>query len=336
MDNGRIIKLTSAEIAALWSMYMADSGSICLFKHFLQNVDDQDVKPEMEFALDIAEKHIVELKRIFEIEGIPSPIGFNEETDLNIKAPRLYSDTFYMYFLLNTAKNGFATYGMAAGVATRKDMLNLFNMAIDQCQEINNRVTNVMLQKGIYIKPPSMDLKHRANYVAKESYLRGWFGQRRTLSATEVTHLYLNHYNNALGKALLMGFSQVAQTPEVRDYFIRGHDIARKHVDILSSILHESSEPAPMMWDTDVMESTIPPFSEKLMMFITGGISAMGIANYGGSMSQTFRHDIAVHYLKMLSEAGLFAEDGASIMINHGWFERPPQTIDREFITKGQ
>jgi hypothetical protein len=36
----------------------------------------------------------------------------------------------------------------------------------------------------------------------------------------------------------------------------------------------------------------------------------------------------------MIAEVGTFVEDGASIMINNGWFERPPQSIDRANLSK--
>jgi hypothetical protein len=336
MEIDRNIQLTSAEVGSLWSTYMNDTASICVLKHFLETVKDEDVKPEIEYALEISKRHVSEITNILIQEKIPLPIGFKEETDLNPNAPRLFSDSYYLYFLRNIGKNGLAAYGMAFGLATREDMLDLFSEALVEAKEINKRVSKVMLQKGLFIKPPYIDIKHEANYVEKESYLRGWFGQRRTLSVNEVAHLYVNSYNNSLGKALLMGLSQVAKTPEVRDFFVKGHDMARKHIDVLNSILHESSQPSPMTWDTDVMDSITPPFSEKLMMFLTCAIAAMGVANYGGSLSQTFRHDIALRYARMLSEAGSYAEDGASIMIKNGWFERPPQTIDREYLTKGQ
>jgi hypothetical protein len=227
-------------------------------------------------------------------------------------------------------------YGMAVGMTTRDDMLDFFGQALKDSEQINRKVSETMLKKGLLIKPPYMDLNHEANYVEKESYLRGWLGHRRTLSANEVSHLYLNSHNNALGKALLIGFSQVSRTPEVRDYFIKGHDMARKHIDVLNSVLHESSQPSPMTWDAEIMDSTTAPLSEKLMIYLVVSISGMGVANYGGALAQTFRHDLALRYGRMISESGSFAEDGASIMIKNGWFERPPQTIDREYLAKGK
>jgi hypothetical protein len=33
-------------------------------------------------------------------------------------------------------------------------------------------------------------------------------------------------------------------------------------------------------------------------------------------------------------EVGQYANNGAKIMINNGWLEQPPQTVDREALAK--
>ncbi|PFN78568.1 hypothetical protein COJ85_31550 [Bacillus sp. AFS076308] len=324
------IKLTSAEIASLWSTYMSDSAAVCIFEHFLEAVEDIDARGEIEFAINISRKHIDKIREIFLLENYFVPIGFSIEQDVNKKTPRLFSDIFYLYFLLNMGAGGLANYGMALQLSTRKDTVDFFSKAIYESVELKQRVTNIMLNKGIYIKPPYLDYENeKPVFVEKESFLRGWFGERRTLTSQEVSHLYLNLYNNQLGMTILIGFSQVAHTPEIRNYFIKGQEISRKFINILNNVLTESSIPAPKAWGTEVTKSTSPPYSEKLMMFLVGAISSIGIANYGGSMSLTLRHDLPLKYAKMLAESGSFAEDGASIMINNGWFERPPQSINR-------
>lgn len=333
-ETDKNIHLTSAEIASLWSTYMSDSAAICITSHFLKTVEDPEIVPVIEFALNVSKDHVNEIKEIFNKEGYHIPVGFDLKKDVNMNAPRLFADSFYLYFLLNMGTGGLANYGMALNLSTRKDTIDIFSRAVYKSVDLKRRVTDVMLNKGIYIKPPYLDFKEKPTFVEKESFLRGWFGERRTLTTQEVSHLYLNLYNNSLGGAVLIGFSQVATTSKVRDYFIKGHDKARKFADILRSVLTESSLPAPMTWDAAVMNSTTAPYSEKLMMFLVGAITAMGIANYGGSLSMSLRHDIATRYSRMIAETGTYAEDGASIMINHGWFERPPQCIDRENLSK--
>ncbi|WP_090235473.1 DUF3231 family protein [Lentibacillus halodurans] len=62
-------RLTSAELANLWTSYMNDSMAICVIKHFLANAQDKDVIPILKYALDLSQKHINEVSEIFQREA---------------------------------------------------------------------------------------------------------------------------------------------------------------------------------------------------------------------------------------------------------------------------
>jgi hypothetical protein len=48
------------------------------------------------------------------------------------------------------------------------------------------------------------------------------------------------------------------------------------------------------------------------------------------AMAASQRRDIGLKYASLIPETLLYAEDGANIMIKHGWIEEPPQADDRE------
>jgi hypothetical protein len=152
------------------------------------------------------------------------------------------------------------------------------------------------------------------------------------LVSLEVANLHDNIQRNALGASLLMGFSQVASSKRVGQYMVRGKEIAQKHVEIFGPILREGDLPVPMTWDMEVADSTVPPFSDKLMMFTTTQLIAIGMGYYGTSMATTVRRDLQTHYSRLISEIGLYAEDGANIMIDNGWMEKPPSAPDRNAL----
>ncbi|WML47180.1 DUF3231 family protein [Neobacillus sp. PS3-34] len=143
-----------------------------------------------------------------------------------------------------------------------------------------------------------------------------------------------NVQTNAIGKALMMGFGQAAQNPDVTQFLLRGKRIATKHMDIFSDILIKNDLPAPMSWDMAVTDSTEKVFSDKLIMFHSSAMIAAGIGNYGAAMAASPRRDICLKYASLIPEIALFAEDGANIMIKHGWLEEPPQSDDRDNLAK--
>jgi hypothetical protein len=331
--NEHTIQITSAEIANLWVNFMNDSAAIPVLKHFLQKVKDAEIKPLIEMALNISRKHVVEIASILEIEQYPVPIGFTDE-DVNVNAPRLFSDTFSLYFLRNLGRAGIASYGIAFSMGARKDIRDLYSQYVDEAKKLEDEVKEIMLSKGIYIRPPQIPPNESVGFVEKQSFLKGWFGERRTLTAMEIAHIYMNLYTNSLGKVMVLGFSQVTESEEIRAYFVRGVDLAKKVHETLESFLKESSLPVPMTWDSEVTNSTVSPFSDQLMMFLVGGMSTIGMANFGGSIAFSMRRDIVAKYLTLLQDAGLFSEDGINLMIKNKWFERPPQSPNREYLAK--
>ena len=47
-------------------------------------------------------------------------------------------------------------------------------------------------------------------------------------------------------------------------------------------------------------------------------------------MSETLRTDLSNNYMRFLTEAIKYSKDGGNIMIEKGWFEKPPQAIKHE------
>jgi len=164
--------------------------------------------------------------------------------------------------------------------------------------------------------------------------LTGFFGERRPVNAIEITHLYMNIQRTALTKALIMGFAQVSQSQKVRQHMERGMDVKSKHIKVLSDILLQDDLPAPMTWDSEVTDSTVQTFSDKLIMFHLAALNAAGIGNYGVAIGLSPRRDIALLYTRLMAELGLYVEDGAEIMIDNGWLEEPPQADNRKELAR--
>ncbi|MGO4890480.1 DUF3231 family protein [Anaerobacillus sp. MEB173] len=333
METENHIRLTSAEISSLWGSYVNNSLSICVLRYFMKIVEDTEIKSVVEFALKTAETSLEDAKKIFKEEGYPLPHGFTNE-DVNLNAKRLWSDEFFLRYLNHMAKAGFTAYGMGVGMSSRKDIREYFNKTLNLNLELNAKAKDVILSKGLYVRPPFISPPDKVDFVKKQGFLTGWFGERKPLLGVEIAHLYHNIETNAVGKALIMGFSQVADHQDSRDFFKRGKEVSSKHIEVFNSILKDEDIPAPMTWDTDVTDSQEAPFSDKLMMFHINLLNATGIGNYGLAMSGSTRRDLITHFVRLSAEIGQYTEDGANLMIKHGWLEEPPQSVDREDLTK--
>nr|WP_017378949.1 DUF3231 family protein [Paenisporosarcina sp. TG-14] len=322
-------QLTSSEISFLWGIYLGDTLSICVNKYFLQHIQDKNIKTIVEHTLNLSQQHVEIVRGIFTDEEIPIPLGFTEE-DVNLKAKRLYSDTFCLNYVKGITKVGLATYSVALSSIFREDILSFNSQCIASLVELNNETTRVLLEKGLATRPPSIPYPTKVEFVHKQSFILEMLG-KRPLLGIEVANLYTNILTNNLGFCMGVGFAQVADSKELRDYFSRGIDIALKHVKVFGDYLENQSItiPLPLSSNQDVTDSTESPFSDKLMMYHLGFISAGGAGNYGVSISTSMRSDLTVDYSRLIAEVLKYSEDGLNIMIKNGWFEQPPLASHR-------
>jgi hypothetical protein len=146
-------------------------------------------------------------------------------------------------------------------------------------------------------------------------------------------HICFQIYNQtSWGELLSWGFAQVAQSKEVSKYFKAGIELSKNQIEAFGNVLKKEELPVPSFWDHDVTDSTIPPFSDKLMMFHVSGLNALSIFNYGAGLSGSQRHDIHLLYMKLIPQIGLYGETGARLMIENEFMEQTPLASDRDAL----
>ncbi|WP_186577891.1 DUF3231 family protein [Aquibacillus kalidii] len=330
------VRLTSSEISVMWSSYQNNSFSICTLNHFLANVDDPNIRSVLQYSYEISEENLQKTRKILMKDNQPIPIGFTKD-DVNQSAPRLYSDAFYLYYLKNMAKVGISVYGIALTTTARSDVRSMLSEAIKTSTELYNRTTDVLVEKGLFIRSPFVTTPDHVDFIEKKDYLGSPFNlinNNRPLNVVEITHIEANIEANIVGKVLLSGLSHVAKTKQVSQYCNRGKEIANKHVNVFTDMLANDELPTPMPWDIEVTDSTTSPFSDKLIMFHTTLMIASSISNYATSAAASLRTDISASYIRLSGETALYSKDGINIMIKNHWLEQPPQIPDHKRLGK--
>lgn len=321
--------LSSTELGSLWTQYQNDSLAACVLSHFLQHVEDEDIREIVQYALKVAQDNLSQITATLTSSQYPIPKGFTQE-DVNLDAPRIFLDAYYLYYLKHMTRLGLAAYSLALSLAARSDIRSFYQGCLNSSMELNMKVTDSMLSKGIYIRSPYIPPEKKIEFVEDPSYLGSFFGQKRYLNVLEVNNLFANLQTNIIGEALITGFSQVATSATVRDYLLRGKDIAKKHAGIFATALKDSDLPAPHPINTMITTSTTSPFSDKLMLFHVTVMITAGIGNYGLSISTSQRMDLTIDYARLMADVGLYAKEGANLMIANKWMEEAPQATDRK------
>ncbi|MBG9811342.1 hypothetical protein ABD68_06945 [Bacillus endophyticus] len=328
-------QLTSAEIACIWTNYMQDSMSKCVLSYFLQTIEDEDIRPLIQLAYDISCVHIEKLTTLFQQEQIPLPTGFTDE-DVNVNTPRLYTDAFILQYLAHMARVGMLGYSGFTSMGARKDLKTYFIKGLRETSDLFDQTTDLLLEKGLYIRAPYIPYPTKTDFVDSHKYLSGFslFSKQRPLNTIEISHLYMNSVTNHIGSKLSLSFAQISPHKEVQNWMLRGRDISRKHMRVFTRILLDSDIESPISSDVAITDATTPPFSDKLVMFHMGMLSATGTGNYATAASASQRSDLIIDYERLSLEVALYAKDGADIMIRNKWMEQPPTTLDKEKLVK--
>ncbi len=333
-EKGKQIRLTAGEIGQLWLQYLNDSSSICLLRYFLEKAENVEIKPIIEVALELSKSHIQKITAILTEEKNVVPYGFSIKEDVDLNAPRLYSDSFVLNFINQMSKVGLTTYAGSVGTSVRSDIKAYYMDCLTETMQLYDKSTELLLSKGLFIRSPSLPNLEEVEFVEKQWFMLDVFGEKRPLIAAEVDNLFANLQRNALGVATLTGFSQVAKDKDVKQFFLKGLEVGNKHIRLFRGKLEESKLPAPMGWDSEITNSTSHTFSDKLMMFFTSGLISLSVGYYGTAISQSPRGDISTMYNRLSLEVQMYSEDGANIMIKNGWLEQPPMASDRDELIR--
>ncbi len=306
-----------------------------MIRYFINTVQDKDISEVLQFALDLSESHLQKIKEFLTKENYPIPKGFTDD-DVTLEAPALFTDTYISVFIQIMSIHGLTRYAGAIGCAIREDQRKYFKQVISESLELYDIATNVLVNKGIVSKPPTFNNHQKVEFIKKQNFLTGWLGKRRPINAVEVSGTYLNMQKTMTKLVLELGFSQVAQSKDVRKYMDRARHVCQSHLEILASMLKEDNLHIPRTFDSEVTDSTIPPFSDKLMMVFITTLLSSAIGYYGEAMSMCQRRDLSVNYSKMIVEMGLLAEDGINLLIENEWMEQPPLATNHEDLAKNK
>jgi hypothetical protein len=312
---------------------MFESMNRCILKHFVSTVEDIDIRDIIIEKLDAKEARIKTLKEIFSKEQFPVPAGFSDQ-DVNLNAPKLFTDTFMAQYLHFMSRMAIYDYNLSFSVSPRSDVRKVFSDSLSFYVQIQNKIMDILLQKGLYVRSPYVPYPEQVDFVKEESFLDGLFGDKRPVHTIQITSLSLNIQRNILGHQILIAFDQVTKSQNIKAYFEKGKELSKKFMDTFTSPLKDADLIPPSYGGIGITNSTIAPFSEKLMLNLIGALNTYAITIYGYSLSNSARNDLFAKYIKVLSETGDYALEGIKLLIKYGYFEEPPKLPNRSELAK--
>jgi spore coat protein CotF len=325
MNSGNI-KLTASEMASLWDAYINNTHNVCVLKYFVSVAEDAQVADVLHKTLEIVQREVQKNKQIIQSENIPVPLGFGDQ-DVDINAPRLFSDTFSLMYVKSLSRVMLTSCALMYTMSARSDIRSHFKDSINQATIVFDAVSDTMLTKGIYTRPPFIEPPKKVDFIEDKDYFRGsnFLKDQRYLNAVEITHIFGNIEANVIGNTLTKAFGQTADLKKVREFMNEAGELSEKVINSCSQFLTGSNLPSPMGAETQVFSSTKSPFSDRLMMYELSLLTAAGVTDYATSLATSMRNDLRSHYMNLFSDTLKLANKAEGIMIANSWIEQPPQ-----------
>jgi hypothetical protein len=324
------IPLISSEITGIWNSYMGESLISCLLKSFISNVADTETLTLMQDTLKLSSSRIEVLTNLFNQEKIPIPEAFTDD-DINLNAPRLFTDGFYLQYLGYTSRIAMQNYTLILNQIARIDIRDYFTKCITEYISLYNRSADLRLSKGIFIRAPRVEVPKKVQYVENKNFIIEHFGEKRPLLTIEITHAFSNIFANIIRKAFLTGFKQVCKSDKkISDYISEGITMATKHTGILNSLLTSENIPITSSSDSYVTDSIVSPFSQKLILNKITIMCSAELTGMGMALADVRRSDLQSTYVKFTADILKSSNNCADIMIDNRWYEQPPQAVKHE------
>ncbi|MCT9852319.1 DUF3231 family protein [Priestia megaterium] len=322
--------ISSSELGTLWLTYQEKTMILRILEYFIEKSDDQQAKNIMGGLWQELSYYVTKIKNIFKEQGVSTPIGFTT-ADVNLEAPKLYDNGFDIMFVRILKEISMGMYTLNMNMAYQDEVMEIYEGLTSTTQKIYKSATLYLLEKGILTLPPKVTMPKSTEFVEGESYLNGFslFNHKRALNDIELGYLHHGIETNNIGMQLITGFAQCAENKEVKQYFVKGKELAKKQIKIFGDILLESDVHFSATSGSTVTTSTMAPFSQKLMMFCIYLLNGFGIVGSSFGSIFSLRKDLSMKTALIAKDIYFYADEGVKIMIKNGWLEEPPQTENR-------
>ncbi|WP_326847733.1 DUF3231 family protein [Priestia endophytica] len=152
---------------------------------------------------------------------------------------------------------------------------------------------------------------------------------KRSLNTVEMAHIYHAIESNMMGMQMIFGFAQCAENKEIGKFFSEGGELAKNMIKELGNFFLEDNIPVPGIAGGNVTTSTIPPFSDKMMLYCVSLFCSFSLGGNSLGTAFSMRNDLPRKLSVFMKDIFQYAHEGAKIMIKHGWMEEPPQIMKK-------
>lgn len=228
--------------------------------------------------------------------------------------------------------HGLTAYSLAISNSEREDIQNYFFECTATCKQLFQQIVQLAQTQPYFSSVPSIPSPRGVEFIGATGIISNLFGDKRPLNSSEISNLFFNSKKTGFVRSLSLAFGQVAKQEDVRKFMLKNVKLAGEDTDSFNAILQQDYLPIPERWDAEITESTVSPFSDKLMMFHAAFLVNAALSYYGAALGSSLRSDIILNYNRVFTHAMQAGASCYNILVRHGWLEKQPEAIDRKSL----
>jgi hypothetical protein len=154
--------------------------------------------------------------------------------------------------------------------------------------------------------------------------------KKRPLNAIEITEIFFNTERNYFSMLLCTALLQVVDDKEIKEFIKEGKEISEKQIRVFHEILVKEQLLGNTSTAMEVTDSTVLPFSNKLIVTLFHSLNGIDITLLGHALSVSMRTDLVAYYQKYIAEILIYAGKGFNLLVERSWLQQPPMAPNRK------
>jgi hypothetical protein len=224
---------------------------------------------------------------------------------------------------------GMINAGFLTASVAREDVLDFYLTTLNEASLLFKASTELMLSKGIYDRSPMIPYPKQVEYIEKLSYISGMI-KKRPLNAIEITEIFFNTERNYFSVLLCTALLQVVDDKDIKEFIKEGKEISEKQIRVFHEILVKEQLLGNTSTAMEVTDSTVLPFSNKLIVTLFHSLNGIDITLLGHALSVSMRTDLVAYYQKYIAEILIYAGKGFNLLVERRWLQQPPMAPNRK------
>lgn len=154
------------------------------------------------------------------------------------------------------------------------------------------------------------------------------------INVAEITELFFNTERNYFVILLCIVLLEVVSDKEIHHYIEEGKKISEKQIKTFNDILMKEELLGNVSTSVEVTDSTVSPFSDRLVVTLFHSWNAIDIALIGHALTLSMRSDLTSYYQKYILDILVYSAKGFDLMVDRGWAQLPPHAPSRRNLQK--